>query len=67
MHFLNDCRLILAAKVLQEQPDRSVLDVALSCGFSSSPYFATLFGKRFGLAPRDFRRQAKRDVAVAAE
>jgi AraC-like DNA-binding protein/mannose-6-phosphate isomerase-like protein (cupin superfamily) len=65
MHFLNDCRLILAAKLLQDQPNRSVLDIALSCGFSSSPYFATLFGKRFGLAPRDFRRQATGGVAVA--
>ena len=67
MHFLNDCRLNLAAKLLHDQPTESVLDIALICGFSSSPYFATLFGKRFGLSPREFRREGVKHAAAAAE
>ncbi|MGH9581978.1 MAG: AraC family transcriptional regulator, partial [Bryobacteraceae bacterium] len=43
LHYLNRCRLEYAAKLLKDQPSRSITDVALSCGFSSSQYFATLF------------------------
>ena len=55
MRHLNQCRLEAAARLLIEQPDRSITDIALSCGFASSQYFATLFRDRFGVAPRSFR------------
>lgn len=64
MHFLNDCRLKLAADLLRKKPSDSILGIALNCGFSSSPYFATLFGKRFGLSPREFRRIGVQDLAA---
>ncbi len=60
MHYLNHCRLDEAARLLAEHPDRSVIDVAMSCGFASSQYFATQFRRRFGVAPRDYREGAKR-------
>ncbi|MDD4868978.1 MAG: AraC family transcriptional regulator [Kiritimatiellae bacterium] len=53
--YLNQSRLEMAARLLKESPSRSVLDIALDCGFSSSQYFATLFRHRFGCTPRDFR------------
>lgn len=56
-HYLNECRLDLSAKLLRDCTESSVTEVALRCGFSSSQYFATLFGRRFGLSPRDFRRK----------
>jgi AraC family L-rhamnose operon regulatory protein RhaS len=56
MHYLSHCRLDHAAKLLLEQPGRSVTDIALSCGFSTSQYFATVFGSRYHCAPKDFRR-----------
>jgi len=56
MHFLNQCRLDFAAKLLRESPEKSVTDVAFTCGFSSSQYFATLFSRRFGVSPREFRK-----------
>jgi AraC-like DNA-binding protein len=65
MHYLNDCRLKLSAMLLHENPSETVLDIALTCGFSSSPYFATLFGKRFGLSPREFRRNGGKDVVAS--
>ena len=55
---LNRQRLELAARQLRAQPDRSVLEIALDCGFASSQYFATLFSKHFGCPPRDLRRKA---------
>ena len=56
MHYLNQCRLDFAAKLLRERSGERVTDVALTCGFSSSQYFATLFRRRFRVSPRDFRR-----------
>ncbi len=56
MQYLNYCRLNAAARILEEQPDRTVTDVALGCGFASSQYFATLFRRQFGRCPRDSRR-----------
>jgi len=53
---LNDCRLAAAVQQLQEQPERSVTEIALGCGFASSQYFATLFRRKYGVAPRAFRQ-----------
>jgi AraC-like DNA-binding protein len=54
LHYLNYCRLALAASLLRDSVC-SVTDVALTCGFSSSQYFATAFYHRFGMSPREFR------------
>lgn len=54
-HFLTHCRLDLAARLLRERREATILDLALACGFSSSQYFATMFARRFGSAPREFR------------
>lgn len=35
--------------------ERSVTQVALECGFSSSQYFATCFRKQFGVSPSTLR------------
>jgi AraC-like DNA-binding protein len=55
MHYLNQRRLDLAAKLLREAPSMSVTQVAFACGFSSSQYFATLFRRRFKASPKEFR------------
>lgn len=38
--------------------DRSLLDISLSCGFSSPKYFQRAFQKQYGATPREYRRQA---------
>jgi AraC family L-rhamnose operon regulatory protein RhaS len=58
MHYLTHCRLEFGAQMLREQPAAAVTDVALTCGFSSSQYFATVFSRRFGCSPREFRMKA---------
>jgi AraC-like DNA-binding protein len=53
--YLARCRLASAAELLKTQPERSVTDIALACGFASSQYFATLFRGQYGKTPREFR------------
>ena len=57
IQYLNNCRLAAAARSLKEEPDRSITDIALACGFGSSQYFATLFRHKFGSTPRAFRNK----------
>jgi AraC-like DNA-binding protein/mannose-6-phosphate isomerase-like protein (cupin superfamily) len=45
------------AKQLLADPARSVLDVAMQTGFSSSQYFATAFKRTVGLTPRQYRHR----------
>lgn len=52
---LNQCRLQAAARMLKEEPQRSILDITMACGFNSSQYFATLFRNEFGKTPGNFR------------
>jgi len=59
LHYLNQCRLDCAAKLLREDLGRRVTDVAFTCGFSSSQYFATLFSRRFKISPREYRRRPR--------
>jgi len=57
MRYLNQCRLDLAKMLLRDNSGRRITDVAIACGFSSSQYFSTAFRRRFGRAPREFRRE----------
>jgi len=56
---LTQVRLDMAAKLLGQKVSRSVLDVALDCGFSSSQYFANIFHRQFGCTPSEFRKRQK--------
>ncbi len=58
MNLLLERRLDHAAALLRGTA-RAVTDIALSCGFSSSQYFATAFGRKFGSTPGAWREQAK--------
>jgi len=53
--YLVHCRIEKASKLLAEKTDKSILDVALSCGFDSSQYFATVFKRKTGLSPSEYR------------
>ena len=49
-------RLERAARLLRET-DVPVIDVCLDTGFESAGSFSTLFRRRFGASPREFRRK----------
>jgi AraC family L-rhamnose operon regulatory protein RhaS len=57
-------RLDAAARMLRDQPEYTVTDVAFRCGFSSSQYFATAFHRRFGCSPTALRARPRPDAAA---
>jgi transcriptional regulator GlxA family with amidase domain len=52
------CRLDWCERMLVETA-RSITDIALSAGFASSQYFATVFRRHVGVSPQEFRSRAR--------
>jgi AraC family transcriptional regulator len=63
--FVKRQRLERALQLMSHAPQRSLTDVALDCGFSSSSDFSRTFKQRYGLPPSKFDlesfRSARRD------
>jgi len=59
MDFLTRCRIKLAKQRLIAQYEKSITNIAFSCGFQSSQYFATVFRKALGVSPREYRLKCK--------
>lgn len=57
MRYLMMKRLECSKKVLLESPELTVSEVAYSCGFSSSQYFATVFKKQEKCTPQEYREK----------
>ena len=55
IEYLNSCRVETASRLLIENPQQSITDVAYACGFNSSQYFATAFQTFTGRTPSAFR------------
>jgi len=55
IQYLNQARLDTAARLLREDPQASVTQVAIRCGYSSSQYFSLAFGRRFHCSPQAYR------------
>jgi AraC-like DNA-binding protein len=47
------------AKALLLKTDKSIVDIAFKCGFSSSNYFSDHFKKRYGESPTSYRKNKK--------
>jgi len=58
MAYLAQCRVKESARRLASRPDQSVTEIALSCGFPTSQYFATLFRRQMGITPTAYRRKS---------
>lgn len=54
--FVNSYRLNAAKSMLLEEPDRTILSIALNCGFNSKTTFNKAFIAAAGMTPREFRR-----------
>lgn len=48
------CRLVDAARQRRTTPERSILEVAFSVGYSSSQYSATVSSDKYGCTPTEF-------------
>ena len=53
--YLAHCRVEKAKSLLRNKSEMNMLDVAMACGFESSQYFATVFRKKLGQTPSQFR------------
>ncbi len=56
--YIQQLRLEYAAKLLVEHPEKSIVQIANECGFSSNTYFSNCFRLHFSISPSDFRRDA---------
>lgn len=54
--YLAGLRLAHAAELLKK-PECSVTETALRCGFSNLAYFSRVFRQKYGLSPREYRRE----------
>jgi transcriptional regulator GlxA family with amidase domain len=57
-NYIQHIRLEYAAKLLVEQPDTSIVQIAADSGFSSCAYFSDRFRQHFGISPSGFRQSA---------
>lgn len=57
--YLLDLKLQEACRLLQEDHSLSVSDLTFELGFRESAYFCSLFRKKFGMTPLQFRHHAK--------
>ncbi|MCK3838887.1 MULTISPECIES: helix-turn-helix transcriptional regulator [Pseudomonas] len=54
--YVIECRLQLANKLIADV-NRSMLDIAMACGFSSGSQFSKVFMERFGMTPSAARKR----------
>jgi AraC-like DNA-binding protein len=70
--YLTHCRIEKAKSLLSLNTDMNILDIALSCGFESSQYFATVFRKNTGHTPSHYKEnhtqisEARNQSAISA-
>ena len=65
MHFcdyVNQVRIRHAARMLTEETDKTILEIALDCGFGNISYFNRIFRRLNGMTPKEYR---KRGTAVS--
>ena len=54
------------ARQLLQQTSTSIIQIGLSCGFSSGPHFSSAYRNFFGVTPRDDRNLRRSAVSAAA-
>ena len=55
--FIKIIRLEKSKKLLIEQPNITISQVAYDCGFSSQQYFSKLFKEQYGVSPKKFQNK----------
>lgn len=55
--FISRLRLERSLGLLCSDPNRSITDIALSCGFSSPAVFSRAFSARYGISPTQWRKK----------
>lgn len=65
--YLLRCRLRHAARVLVEEADRPVTEIALDVGFADLSNFVRSFGRAAGVSPTGYRRASRGDRKIFQE
>lgn len=60
--YIQQLRLEHAAKLLMEQPEKSIVQIAAECGFGSNTYFSARFRQYYSMTPSEFRQNTPNDV-----
>ena len=60
--YVNQVRIRNAARMLTEETDKTILEIALDCGFGNISYFNRIFRRLNGMTPKEYR---KRGTAVS--
>lgn len=60
--YIREKRLKWASTLLREQPDWTILRVAIEVGFNSHSYFTRRFQDAFGICPAEWRKKHCPDV-----
>ncbi len=53
-HYLHLC--LARARVQLQRTDQSVVQISFACGFASAAHFSNAYRDRFGMTPREDRR-----------
>ena len=56
--YLSGLRLARAAERLRGEPEKTVLEIALDCGFPTVTYFNRLFLRQYGKTPTAYRQES---------
>ncbi|MCE5234896.1 MAG: AraC family transcriptional regulator [Eubacteriales bacterium] len=64
--YVRDRRILYACEWLSKT-DRTVLDIALSCGFHSAQSFSRAFAAMQGMSPSEYRRRDDQPVIMTAD
>ena len=59
--FINTIRLKEAKRILQENPNILINDLATRVGFNTPKYFSKCFKKEFGMFPREYAEQLRNE------
>ena len=62
--FINSIRLKEACRILCQQPDIRISELAMTVGFNTPKYFTKCFKKEFGLLPKEFVENGEAKDAV---
>jgi AraC-like DNA-binding protein len=63
--YLNKLRLTEAARLLAEQSETTVAEIALSVGYANVSYFNRLFKEEYGCTPKAIRTLARQPAGLA--
>ncbi|MBR1809089.1 MAG: AraC family transcriptional regulator [Paludibacteraceae bacterium] len=55
--FINECRLAKSVRLLTEEPQMTIGDIAAACGYANLTTFLSNFKQRYTLTPSEFRSQ----------